>query len=119
MRRFQLTCTRSCPYFVLLSYSPSKRDPCGMSRTRPVSVSNTFSTMVAIIWPGRSELMPVTSAARISVPAINCRGDRGVSTVPDAYIKESELCSLNERCPATDAPVAPGAPDNPEHADKP
>ena len=44
---------------------------------------NTGEVTCASISPGRSELIPVIRAAEITVPAMSCAGDRGVSKVPD------------------------------------
>jgi hypothetical protein len=62
--------TRRCPAATWLSYSPSSREPWGISRERPVAVSYTGSVTFANTFPGKSELMPVISAAEMIVPAM-------------------------------------------------
>src|SRR5215831_14257629 len=52
MIRPQTTCTPSCPYEIRASYFPTRREPCGTSRYRPVAVSNTLELMSALMSPG-------------------------------------------------------------------
>jgi hypothetical protein len=55
-----------------------------MSNARPVTVSKTFSVTEAIVSPGRSDWMPVTSAAGMMEPAMSWNGDLGVCKVAEA-----------------------------------
>jgi hypothetical protein len=52
-----------------LSELPVRREPCGSNRHLPVAVSKTFCAIWAMIWPGRSELIPEVSVAATTKPA--------------------------------------------------
>ncbi len=77
------------------------RLPCGMSRLLPLRLSNTFSLTWARIGPGRSELMPLTSTAGITLPAITMNGEAGGCSVTLGSLEvlalklaPSPLCAL-------------------------
>src|SRR3546814_17542450 len=62
---------------------------------RSVAVSYTGCVTSAMICPGRSELIPVTRAAGMMVPAITVYGEVGACKVPVLLVAASPLLARN------------------------
>ena len=54
-----------------------RRLPWGMRTYLPLALSNTFWLTCATIGPGRSELIPLTKTAAMTLPAITAYGEAG------------------------------------------
>src|SRR6266849_5982326 len=90
MRRCHAIRTRCCPYVEAFEYAPMRRLPCGINSVLPVALSNTLWLTCARIGPGRSELIPLTNTAGITLPAITVNGDAGGRRVTVGSVEELE-----------------------------
>ena len=52
----------------------------------------------AVIWPGRSDLMPVISAAGMTDPACSTKGEAGAVTRSGATVRRSTSAFRNASC---------------------
>ena len=91
-----------------------RRLPCGISNRCPVAESKTFWLTWARIGPGRSESIPLTNTAGITLPAITMYGEAGGCSVtldcrPRLHLRQGYRPALRVRSELQRAATVKGA----------